>query len=227
MQRTPRLDGDVVATIFHTSGTRIQRMLYVLFVFFPFLFTMFLVVSVSHLWECSLYPRVIEWKKNKLGMRIRCGKVGSHTYTRKKKETEKGLKTLCLIRFLFHFFLLFFLFYILPHVSCVYPFLFRLFYTIPVYFLLRTHACEYIWVAIHSNIQPYASTIQRSNSVRCRPTNDEEDEYGTYTLTFNIEFNHDNDTVYFAHSYPYTYSDLQVSFIARIIHQANVYEYMV
>lgn len=44
-----------------------------------------------------------------------------------------------------------------------------------------------------------------------RLSNDEEDEYGTYTLTFNIEFSHDNDTVYFAHSYPYTYSDLQVS----------------
>lgn len=41
-------------------------------------------------------------------------------------------------------------------------------------------------------------------------TNDDEDDYGTYTLTFNIEFTHDNDTVYFAHSYPYTYSDLQV-----------------
>lgn len=31
----------------------------------------------------------------------------------------------------------------------------------------------------------------------------------SFTLTFNIEFQHDNDTVYFAHSYPYTYSDLQ------------------
>lgn len=39
---------------------------------------------------------------------------------------------------------------------------------------------------------------------------DDDDEYdGFYTLTFNIEFPHDNDTVYFAHSYPYTYSDLQ------------------
>lgn len=31
----------------------------------------------------------------------------------------------------------------------------------------------------------------------------------SYTLTFNVEFQHENDTVYFAHSYPYTYSDLQ------------------
>jgi len=29
-----------------------------------------------------------------------------------------------------------------------------------------------------------------------------------YTLTFSIQFTNDNDTVYFAHSYPYTYSDL-------------------
>lgn len=40
--------------------------------------------------------------------------------------------------------------------------------------------------------------------------NDEEEDYGNYTLTFNIEFANDNDTVFFAHSYPYTYSDLQV-----------------
>ncbi|XP_054728956.1 cytosolic carboxypeptidase Nna1 isoform X2 [Anastrepha obliqua] len=38
---------------------------------------------------------------------------------------------------------------------------------------------------------------------------EEEEENCSYTLTFNIEFQHDNDTVYFAHSYPYTYSDLQ------------------
>lgn len=29
-----------------------------------------------------------------------------------------------------------------------------------------------------------------------------------YTLTFSVQFEHDNDTVYFAHSYPYTYTDL-------------------
>lgn len=46
-----------------------------------------------------------------------------------------------------------------------------------------------------------------------RVSNDDDDDYGYFTLTFNIEFPHDNDTVYFAHSYPYTYSDLQVSSI--------------
>ena len=33
---------------------------------------------------------------------------------------------------------------------------------------------------------------------------DEEDGYN-YTLTFSINFPHDNDTVYLAHCYPYTY----------------------
>ncbi|XP_070132656.1 cytosolic carboxypeptidase Nna1 isoform X2 [Drosophila bipectinata] len=39
--------------------------------------------------------------------------------------------------------------------------------------------------------------------------NEEEEDNSTYTLTFTIEFEHDDDTVFFAHSYPYTYSDLQ------------------
>ncbi len=30
-----------------------------------------------------------------------------------------------------------------------------------------------------------------------------------YTATFSVVFEHPNDTVYIAHSYPYTYSDLQ------------------
>lgn len=29
-----------------------------------------------------------------------------------------------------------------------------------------------------------------------------------FTLTFSVVFNNDNDTVYFAHCYPYTFSDL-------------------
>lgn len=29
-----------------------------------------------------------------------------------------------------------------------------------------------------------------------------------YTLTWSITFEHDNDVMYFAHSYPYTYTDL-------------------
>lgn len=43
--------------------------------------------------------------------------------------------------------------------------------------------------------------------------NDEDEDNSSYTLTFTIEFEHDDDTVYFAHSYPYTYSDLQVSYL--------------
>ncbi|KAH8392975.1 hypothetical protein KR200_007204, partial [Drosophila serrata] len=39
--------------------------------------------------------------------------------------------------------------------------------------------------------------------------NEDDEDNSTYTLTFTIEFEHDADTVFFAHSYPYTYSDLQ------------------
>lgn len=53
-------------------------------------------------------------------------------------------------------------------------------------------------LALIMQIQIYRSSIE------------DDDDCCTYTLTFNIEFPHDNDSVYFAHSYPYTYSDLQV-----------------
>jgi cytosolic carboxypeptidase protein 2/3 len=36
-----------------------------------------------------------------------------------------------------------------------------------------------------------------------------------FTLTFSIQFTNDNDCVYFAHSYPYTYSDL-IRYIGRL-----------
>ncbi|XP_016969324.1 cytosolic carboxypeptidase Nna1 isoform X3 [Drosophila rhopaloa] len=39
--------------------------------------------------------------------------------------------------------------------------------------------------------------------------NEDDEDNSTYTLTFTIEFEQDDDTVFFAHSYPYTYSDLQ------------------
>ncbi|KAK9508869.1 hypothetical protein O3M35_006326 [Rhynocoris fuscipes] len=39
--------------------------------------------------------------------------------------------------------------------------------------------------------------------------NGEDEQNCTYTLTFTIEFPHDDDCVYIAHSYPYTYTDLQ------------------
>ncbi|CAG5056032.1 unnamed protein product [Parnassius apollo] len=40
-------------------------------------------------------------------------------------------------------------------------------------------------------------------------TCEEEEQFPSYTLTFNIEFPHTDDIVYIAHCYPYTYSDLQ------------------
>lgn len=47
------------------------------------------------------------------------------------------------------------------------------------------------------------------------PRSDEEKE--KHTLTFNVSFPHDRDTVYLAHCYPYTYTDLQVIIIIIII----------
>ncbi|KAF9824206.1 hypothetical protein SFRURICE_019886 [Spodoptera frugiperda] len=40
-------------------------------------------------------------------------------------------------------------------------------------------------------------------------SSEEEEQFPSYTLTFNIEFPHTDDAVYIAHCYPYTYSDLQ------------------
>ncbi|KZC06993.1 Cytosolic carboxypeptidase NnaD [Dufourea novaeangliae] len=44
-------------------------------------------------------------------------------------------------------------------------------------------------------------------------SNDEEKE--KHTLTFNVSFPHDRDTVYLAHCYPYTYTDLQ-EYLAKL-----------
>ncbi|KAK7077233.1 Cytosolic carboxypeptidase 2 [Halocaridina rubra] len=43
----------------------------------------------------------------------------------------------------------------------------------------------------------------------CFDSDDDEDDAPSFTLTFNITFPHDHDTVYLAHCYPYSYSDLQ------------------
>ncbi|XP_071056315.1 cytosolic carboxypeptidase 2-like isoform X2 [Onthophagus taurus] len=40
-------------------------------------------------------------------------------------------------------------------------------------------------------------------------TPDDPNQQQLYTLTFTLEFPHDDDAIYLAHSYPYTYSDLQ------------------
>lgn len=43
----------------------------------------------------------------------------------------------------------------------------------------------------------------------CNYRCEEEEQFPSYTLTFNVEFPHTDDAVYIAHCYPYTYSDLQ------------------
>ncbi|XP_034487899.1 cytosolic carboxypeptidase Nna1 isoform X2 [Drosophila innubila] len=60
------------------------------------------------------------------------------------------------------------------------------------------------WRRCGNNISYYRNDDESNNN-----TNEEEEDNSSYTLTFTIEFEHDDDTVYFAHSYPYTYSDLQ------------------
>ncbi|XP_070075065.1 cytosolic carboxypeptidase Nna1 isoform X2 [Drosophila takahashii] len=60
------------------------------------------------------------------------------------------------------------------------------------------------WRRCGDNICYYRNDDDASNSA-----NEDDEDNSTYTLTFTIEFEHDDDTVFFAHSYPYTYSDLQ------------------
>ena len=37
-----------------------------------------------------------------------------------------------------------------------------------------------------------------------------------FSLTWTCKFPNDNDTYYFAHCYPYTYSDLQVNYVFEV-----------
>jgi cytosolic carboxypeptidase protein 2/3 len=53
------------------------------------------------------------------------------------------------------------------------------------------------WVRAGRDVCYYQNSMKRKNMGHY------------YTLTFRVQFSNDNDTVYFAHSYPYTFSDLQ------------------
>lgn len=52
------------------------------------------------------------------------------------------------------------------------------------------------WVRCGRDVCYYGNSMKRKNAFRL------------YTLTFSVQFNHDHDTIYLAHSYPYSYSDL-------------------
>jgi murein tripeptide amidase MpaA len=52
------------------------------------------------------------------------------------------------------------------------------------------------WVRCGTDVCYYQNSMKRKNAGYY------------YTLTFAVTFKYDNDTVYFAHSYPYTYTDL-------------------
>ncbi|XP_037725602.1 cytosolic carboxypeptidase Nna1 isoform X13 [Drosophila subpulchrella] len=61
------------------------------------------------------------------------------------------------------------------------------------------------WRRCGANICYYRNDDESASN----SANEDDEDNSTYTLTFTIEFEHDDDTVFFAHSYPYTYSDLQ------------------
>jgi hypothetical protein len=42
----------------------------------------------------------------------------------------------------------------------------------------------------------------------------------TYTLSFKVSFNHENDEVYFAYSFPYTYTEV-LRYLDRITNYSN------
>jgi cytosolic carboxypeptidase protein 2/3 len=72
----------------------------------------------------------------------------------------------------------------------------------------------------NSNISGPNSSIQNTTLVNSAIKQDI--GYGPlyYCLTFEIKFKHDSDTVYFAHCYPYTYTDLN-DFVKRVCTFAN------
>ena len=53
------------------------------------------------------------------------------------------------------------------------------------------------WVRNGTEVCYYQNSIKRKGN------------FHFYTLTWTVTFKHDYDTVYFTHSYPYTYSDLR------------------
>jgi hypothetical protein len=55
------------------------------------------------------------------------------------------------------------------------------------------------WYKGGEHISYYLNGIRKDNNYMSK---------GFYTLSFSYKFLHDEDTVYFAYSYPYTYSDL-------------------
>ncbi|XP_014240982.1 cytosolic carboxypeptidase Nna1 isoform X2 [Cimex lectularius] len=58
------------------------------------------------------------------------------------------------------------------------------------------------WRRCGTNINYYQNDL---NSI----FSGEDEQNSTYTLTFNLEFPYDDDCVFVAHNYPYTYTDLQ------------------
>ncbi|XP_063874130.1 uncharacterized protein LOC135107747 isoform X3 [Scylla paramamosain] len=65
------------------------------------------------------------------------------------------------------------------------------------------------WRRCATNIV-YFKNHDSSNDATCYDSDDDgEDDAPSYTLSFNVTFPHDHDTVHLAHCYPYSFSDLQ------------------
>lgn len=72
------------------------------------------------------------------------------------------------------------------------------------------------WRRIGSDIAYYRSNYTYSSGKSEKPY---------YALTFTQTFTHDGDTVYLAHCYPYTYTDLQVRSLLLALSLTEPYTY--
>ncbi|XP_018012449.1 uncharacterized protein LOC108669580 [Hyalella azteca] len=70
------------------------------------------------------------------------------------------------------------------------------------------------WRRCASNIVYFRNQDKYDPSCLDSDDDDAEEEAASYTLTFNVTFPHDHDTVYLAHCYPYTFSLLQQHLLA-------------
>ncbi len=74
----------------------------------------------------------------------------------------------------------------------------------PVIFSVRDalHGKPY-WRRVGDRISYYKNTYGKKKKI-------------FYTLSFNIQFNYDNDICYIAYHYPYTYTTLMVNWLKRL-----------
>ena len=101
------------------------------------------------------------------------------------------------------------------------------FFDNPPFSLLSYNPCTApscpIYLSAFSSPSPFWLDIRHSfHFTNCiiRRTDTNKEKFH-YSLTWSCEFPHENDTCYFAHCYPYTYSDLQVKPLTTFLNEAN------